>query len=181
MTIPSEGTVCFRDKDTSNYPLLEYRRRIPIVFQEPVLFEGTVEDNLLSPFRIRRWKAETPSKSTVEKAVEVCQLDPRWLPENAATLSGGEKQRVAIARALLLRPEVLLMDEPTSALDIDTADRLIRAVAHHFPSTTLILVTHATELLSMIDNRINLQAGRIDIPSHRPSAPQRGKNIGGQA
>jgi len=162
MTIPSSGEIRFRGKQALEYPLIEYRRRIPIVFQEPVLFDGTIRDNLLAPFRIKKWRTEKPAKHQLEKVLSVCRMDSRYLNENSQTLSGGEKQRVAIARSLLLDPEVLLLDEPTSALDVETADLVLEGILSHFPKTTLIVVTHATELIKKIDRKIVLKTGRIE-------------------
>ena len=162
MTIPSSGEVRFRGKPAFAYPLLDYRRRIPIVFQEPVLLDGTVEDNLTLPFRLKRWSSENREASWMDKVLSVCQIDSGFLQESSHVLSGGEKQRVAIARALLLEPEVLLMDEPTSSLDVVTADRVIDSIVQHYPNTTLIIVTHALELIDKIDKKIILKNGAVE-------------------
>ena len=172
MTIPSSGEVRFRGKSAFSYPLLDYRRRIPIVFQEPVLLDGTVEDNLTLPFRLNRWSSENLETSRVDRVLSVCQMDSGFLQENSHVLSGGEKQRVAIARALLLEPEVLLMDEPTSSLDVVTADRVIDSIVEHYPNTTLIIVTHALELIEKIDKKIILQNGNVESCCERLSESQ---------
>ena len=132
-----------------------------MVFQEPVLFEGTVQENLLAPFRLSYWSSECPSRKTLEHILEVSGLDPEILKEKNHILSGGEKQRVAIARALLLNPNVLLLDEPTSALDIDTADRIVRNILDTFSNTSIIAVTHAPELMNRLTQKIILKEGRL--------------------
>lgn len=172
MTIPSSGAIRFRGKPALEYPLIEYRRRIPIVFQEPVLFDGTIRDNLFAPFRIKKWQSEKPTNSQLEKVLSVCRLSSNYLNQNSRTLSGGEKQRVAIARTLLLNPDVLLLDEPTSALDVETADRVIRGIFDNYPGMTLVMVTHAIELLEKIDQKIVLKEGRIEKCCDRLSASQ---------
>ena len=161
MTIPTSGTICYKGKDIFQYPLINYRRTIPVVFQEPALFEGTVEHNLLMPYTLKHWKQEKPSQSQLERILSLCQLNLNILHENSRVLSGGEKQRVAITRALLLKPEVLLLDEPTSALDVKTAIRIIHGILALDPKVTLIIVTHSIEILDNIDNKILIENGRI--------------------
>ena len=161
MTLPTRGALRYRGKDASEYPVLTYRRRIPIVFQEPVLHEGTVRSNLLLPFTLKKWEKATPSREKLEDTLEICQIKPSLLAEDSRTLSGGEKQRMAMARALLLDPEVLLLDEPTSALDPPTAMRVIDAILTRFKNLTIICVTHARELIHRFDKKIILQGGRI--------------------
>ncbi len=172
MTIPSSGEVRFREKSAFAYPLLDYRRRIPIVFQEPVLLDGTVEDNLTLPFRLNRWSSENLEASRIDSVLSVCQIAPKLLQENSHVLSGGEKQRVAIARALLLEPEVLLMDEPTSSLDVVMANRVIDSIVQHYPTTTLIIVSHALELIEKIDRKIILKRGIVESCCERMSEAQ---------
>lgn len=162
MTIPSTGGIRFRGRDAFGYPLTAYRRQIPIVFQEPVLFEGTVADNLSVPFRVKGWVSAMPSEDRFERVLSVCRLGSSYLKQNSQTLSGGEKQRVAIARALLLEPEVLLLDEPTSALDVETANRVIGGILEQYRKITLVIVTHATELIEKIQKKIVLKNGRME-------------------
>jgi ABC-type methionine transport system ATPase subunit len=161
MTIPSSGQVWFRGQNALDYTLVTYRREIPIVFQEPILFEGTVKDNLFAPFQIKKWRHEQPTDIQINKALTTCQISSKILKENGHTLSGGEKQRVAIARALLLNPEILLLDEPTSSLDIATAISAIEGIFECFPHLTLIMVTHAIEFIERIEKKIVLIDGKL--------------------
>ncbi len=162
MNIPDQGKVLFRGTSAFEFPITEYRRTIPIVFQEPVLFEGSVEDNLLAPFRMKKWMQDSPPKSRIRQVLKICQLSSQDLKQNNQTLSGGEKQRVAIARALLLGPEILLLDEPTSALDLQTANRLIDNILKYYTRLTLIMVSHATQLIEKMAQKIVLINGRIE-------------------
>src|SRR5881409_312049 len=95
---PTLGTVWFEGRDIRSFDPRDLRRRVALVMQTPVLFEGTVGDNL----RVR--PADAPgdfSAARLEAVLAEVGLDPDFLERDSTTLSGGEKQRVTIARALL--------------------------------------------------------------------------------
>lgn len=121
-------------------PPSTYRRRVGFVAQEPVLFPGTVAENLAAG---PRYRGEGLGRGEGEALLEKVGLPAAMLVQDATTCSGGEKQRVALARALANRPEVLLLDEPTSALDAASAaaiERLIVALSQEIP---IVLVSHS--------------------------------------
>lgn len=161
MTIPSSGNIRYKNRDFGEYPLLKLRRQIPMVLQEPVMVEGTVETNLLMPFRIKRWKSDTPTKEKMENVLSICEIGKRFISENSQVLSAGEKQRVSIARALLLDPAVLLMDEPTSALDVETARRLLDNLRESYPTMSLIIVTHDLGIIKKSEGSIVIKNGHV--------------------
>src|SRR5690349_22336445 len=103
------------------------RRRVTLVEQRPVLFRGTVRENLEFGLRLRRHRrtAVTRLIDDVANRLDVAQLLARRRHE----LSDGEVQRVAVARALAIEPDVLLLDEPTSSADRAAAQTLYRALA----------------------------------------------------
>ncbi|PYN25754.1 MAG: choline transporter, partial [Candidatus Rokuibacteriota bacterium] len=111
---PTAGTVHFDGRDIRALDPRRLRRGAALVMQTPVVFEGTVRDNL----RVRPADVDGDlSEARLGQALADVGLEGELLERDAVTLSGGEKQRVTIARALLGDPRALLLDEPTSALD----------------------------------------------------------------
>lgn len=155
---PDQGTVLFHGKDLRAYDPLEIRRRIALTLQTPVMFDGTVRDNLLRHPRERRVAL---SEADLRAALEDVALDATFLDRAAVELSGGEKQRVAIARALLMRPDVLLLDEPTSALDPQAAGHLIETVTrlNQEKGLTLVVVSHDLNVIRRLSGRLLFLAG----------------------
>jgi putative ABC transport system ATP-binding protein len=150
---PDAGTVRYRGEDLAARDVLAHRREVGMVFQAPVLFPGTVGDNLAVA------APADPPAVLLERA----GLPESFLAREAGTLSGGEAQRACLARALGTRPRVLLMDEPTSALDHDAAqviERLARSLADD--GVAIVLVTHDRDQAARLGDRVvELRDGRV--------------------
>ena len=173
---PSRGEVLFRGQRIGDeIPLLQYRRRLAMVLQEPLLFDTTVYNNVASGLKIRGLKKDG-IEPIVTKALErfgIAHLRDR----SARTLSGGEARRASIARALATNPEVLLLDEPFSALDPIMRETLLEDLEKVLRETriTTIFVTHdrmeairlATRLGVMNAGEI-LQTGSPDEVMNHP-------------
>jgi putative ABC transport system ATP-binding protein len=165
LVAPDSGIVRYRGEDLAARDVLAHRREVGMVFQAPVLFPGTVADNLAiaapAPGAGETNGATAPDPATL---LERCGLAPdAFLTRDAATLSGGEAQRACLARALATNPRVLLMDEPTSALDDDAAtiiETLTRRLAAD--GVSIILVTHDRDQAARLgDHVIALREGRL--------------------
>jgi len=158
---PTQGTVRFNGCDIRSIDPRELRQRAALVMQTPVLFDGTVRDNL----RLRPAASGVdPSEVRLGGALEEVGLPGEFLDRPAATLSVGEKQRVTIARALLTDPDALLLDEPTSALDPPNTALVIEAILRlrRTRALTIVAVTHQTELLRRLGGHLlYLVQGRV--------------------
>ncbi len=155
------GRVTYKGKDLKALDAVAFRRKIVLVPQTPVIFPGTVRDNLQIGLQFSK-KNPAPDERLFE---EMRRMNlPKGLDDDTDTFSGGEKQRLALARALLMNPEVLLLDEPTSALDDNTVDKVIGYVVDHVRENkkTLIMVTHSKQLAKMVGEKIiTLEGGLI--------------------
>ena len=161
---PAGGEIFYRARLISEYQIQELRRQIGFVFQTPVMFPGTVRDNLRTALEIAGKSASADSDRLISETLDIAELEPVLAERDGAKLSVGQKQRVNIARALMLAPEVLLMDEPTSALDPQTADRLMETVRRlaQEKKITVVMVTHRlTEARRASDRTIFMEAGRV--------------------
>jgi putative ABC transport system ATP-binding protein len=154
---PQSGTVSYRGKDVATLDPLAHRRAVGMVFQAPVLFPGTVAENL----RVADPEADD---ERVAGLLRRAALDPEvFAGRDADSLSGGEGQRVCLARTLATDPDVLLMDEPTSALDADATEeleQLMRRLAGD--GVPVLLVTHDEGQLERVaDHVVRLRDGRL--------------------
>ena len=172
---PAAGAVRVRGAVVPAGRRLEARRRMATVFQEALLADTTVLENVALGLRFRGVPAAArrPRVARWLDHFGIRELGDR----PARTLSGGEAQRVALARALVLEPEVLLLDEPFSALDPPSRDTLLadlgRILRRERVST--VLVTHErTEARALADRVAVLMRGRIvqlDTPERLFQAP----------
>ena len=160
---PFQGEIVFRGRKVeANHSVLEYRRRLAMVFQEPLLFDTTVFNNVASGLKIRGM-GKSEIRDRVKEQLdrfEISHLKDR----SAKTLSGGEAQRTSLARAFALQPEILLLDEPFASLDPPTRDSLIEDLEQILRQTrtTAVFATHdRMEALRLSDRIAVMNSGRI--------------------
>jgi tungstate transport system ATP-binding protein len=160
---PAAGEVCF-----GGVPVhaagsgTSYRRRIAMVFQEPLLFDTTVFDNVAAGLKIRGL-----NRNAITRAVEGCLERFRighLAGRSARRLSGGEAQRTSLARAFVTGPEVIFLDEPFVALDPPTRQALMDDLAQVLrdSGTAALIATHdQLEALRLADRMAVMQGGEI--------------------
>ncbi len=150
------GSVFLNGKDWNTYPANEWRLNVHYVSQQPVMFEGTGEDNLLLPFKIKMVgeKRSLPELNKISDYLDYLGLDKELLNQPAKTLSGGEKARIALLRAVLIEPLVLLLDEPSAYLDQDSRKVTMQFLNQWSINNQggIIMVSHSEEDLNYLDN-----------------------------
>jgi len=161
---PQSGRVLVDGTDIAGVTRQSLRAQIAFVFQETVLFDGTVEENI----RIGKLDA---SEAEVHSAAEVAGADEfiHKLPEGYQTrlgragskLSVGQKQRLSVARALVRRAPILILDEPTSALDPETEKRFVAMLREVSRARVVLVVTHRLSTAAAADQILFLDSGRI--------------------
>ena len=152
---PSSGTLLFHGKTLSEMDFTLLRKKVGMVFQNPVILEGSVRDNLSLA---NRWaQSESGFQDTdLMLILDKVGLSAIPLEQNASDLSGGEQQRLNLARVLLNQPEVLLLDEPTANLDGKQADKildLVRDLTQSYALTT-VMISHDEARVRQYGDRI---------------------------
>ncbi|KAK4410679.1 ABC transporter I family member 17 [Sesamum angolense] len=146
---PASASVFLDGVDICQLDVLHLRRRVGMLFQLPVMFEGTVADNVRYGPQLRGKKL---SDNEVHKLLALADIDPSFDRKSGGELSVGQAQRVALARTLANEPEVLLLDEPTSALDpISTQnieDVLVKLKKDR--EMTIVIVSHSIKQIQRI-------------------------------
>jgi ABC transporter fused permease/ATP-binding protein len=158
------GRVTVEGVDVRELALGELRRAMALVAQEPVLFSGTLHDNIA-------YARDGATRAQVEQAARDANAhdfiaafpdgyDTR-IGERGVKLSGGQKQRVAIARALLADPRVLVLDEATSNLDAESEAQVQQALARLMKGRTTLVVAHRLSTVRDADRIVVVDRGRI--------------------
>lgn len=161
---PDSGAVCIDGTDLRQIDPADLRRSIGYVPQDIMLFYGSVRENIVlgAPYADDR---DILKVAEIAGVTEFVNQHPHGFDmqvgERGEHLSGGQRQAIAIARALLLDPPVLLLDEPSNSMDNSTEAMLKRKLADYAKEKTLILVTHRTSLLDLVDRLIVIDAGRV--------------------
>ena len=160
---PTKGRILIDATDTARYSLRSLRERIALVPQQPVLFNGTIADNI----RYGRLEASDEDVESAARAACVHDFVQRLtlgyetpVGEGGAMLSGGERQRLGIARAFLKRAPILILDEPTSAIDALSEAAIFEALARLRQDRTIIVIAHRLSTIQDATRIVVLQEGR---------------------
>ena len=178
----TEGSVKIDNSDVTHMHPDDVRKHIGVVMQTPVLFSGTLKENLLMG------NPDATDEQLI-KAAKIANVDEiasnlpdgyeTQLSEGGLQLSGGQRQAVCIARAFVGDPKIIIMDEPSSAMDNGSEQQLLQDLKEILADKTLILITHRGTLLSLVDRVIVFDSGRIiaDGPKEKVlQAPQQNPN-----
>ena len=160
---PASGTISYQDRSINNATEISaLRRRLAVVFQEPLLLNTTVWNNITLGLRVRKLSREE-IKARAEKWLARFGVTA-LVQRQAKTLSGGEAKRVSLARAFALQPDVLFLDEPFNGLDSPTRQALMEDFGNVLRETnvTSVMVTHDRNEALMVAHRVMvLMNGRI--------------------
>ena len=148
------GTIKINGKPINEIDVKSLRNIVAYVPQEPLLFGGSVKDNIL-------FAVEKASEREYQIAVKTSQLEDEIasFPEKDATfvgnrglsVSGGQKQRLTIARALVKKPQLLILDDITASLDAENEEKLWQALDENYPGIAAIVISHRLSTLRYVD------------------------------
>ncbi len=160
---PTAGTVTFDGEPLAAYDKEALHRQVGFVFQDSILFNLTLRENIA-------FSTDIPP-ADMEKAIATAELHdfvatlPQGLEtvvsERGTSLSGGQKQRVMLARALALNPKVLLLDDFTARVDTNTEQAILRNIHQNYPGITLISVTQKIASVENYDQIVLLMEGEV--------------------
>lgn len=167
---PAGGVIRFNGIPATDLKLADVRGCVGYVPQDPVMFSGTLRDNLT-------YARADASQAQIEEAMRVAnaydfvmqlpdKLDTR-VGEDGVGLSGGQRQRLAIARALLSAPSILLLDEATSALDADSEHQIRQSIERLKGQMTIMVIAHRLSTVRQANRILVLEGGQlVDAGSH---------------
>jgi ATP-binding cassette subfamily C protein LapB len=161
---PTTGSVWIDGVDLQQIDPADLRRNIAYVPQDPMLFYGTVRNNIVfgAPYVDDRAMLNA---AEIAGVTEFANRHPLGFDmpvgERGEGLSGGQRQSIAVARALLLDPVMMILDEPSNSLDNRSEENLKARLGQHLEGKTLLLVTHRASMLSLVNRLIVVDGGRI--------------------
>lgn len=160
--LPYQGSLKINGSELNQSDLIEWRKQIAWVGQNPLLLQGSIKENLLlgdiqaSEEQIEQALIAAQAKEFTDKL----GLDSE-IKDGGLGISVGQAQRLAIARALLRQGNLLLLDEPTASLDAQSENQVLSALAAISRQQTTLMITHRIEDLKQCDNILVMQQGEI--------------------
>jgi len=161
---PLSGRVLVDGKDLRTLALGDYRRQLGVVFQDNVLFDGTVTENIgfSRPDATVAEIRESAKRALCEDFIN--GFEQGWetiVGERGVKLSGGQRQRIAIARAILANPRILVLDEATSSLDSESEALVQEGLAHLRKGRTTFVIAHRLSTIRAADQILVLEHGEV--------------------
>ncbi len=176
---PTSGVVRIDNFDIQKVELYSLRKQIGIVPQEPILFSGSVKENI-SLTNSEANDQDIVKAAKLAEAHEFIMTLPNGystsVGERGSSLSGGQRQRIAIARTLLNNPNLLVLDEATSALDYNTENKVCNNLIRNLSDKTVFFITHRLSSIVNADMIILMHKGIIDeVGTHEELLKLRGR------
>lgn len=160
---PQDGKILLDDEPLSSYEHRFLHKKISVVNQEPVLFSGTIRDNIaygLADCSLEDVQ-EAARKANAHDFIKLLEKGyDTEVGEGGGQLAKSEKQQIAIARALVRQPQVLILDEITSSLDTESENKVQQALAN-CPNQTLLVIAHRLKTIEKADQIIFISKGRV--------------------
>ena len=160
----TEGGIFLHGKDIRAFDVTSYRKRLGLVLQDNILFDGTLHENIA-------YGKPDASQAEIEEAARISNSDEfierfpdRYqsvIGEKGVKLSGGQKQRIALARTVLAHPEILILDEATSNLDSESEQAIRSALYKIIQGRTVLVIAHRLSTIMDADKIIVLEKGRV--------------------
>jgi ATP-binding cassette subfamily B protein len=160
---PDSGMVEYDQHALEEYDKNAFHRQVGLVFQDSVMFNMTVRENI--------GFSKTVKDEDLEKAIKTAELSDfvitlpdkldTMVSERGGSLSGGQKQRIMLARALTLNPKILLLDDFTARLDAVTERKILKNITENYPELTLVSVTQKIAPIEEYDQIIVLMEGEV--------------------
>jgi len=161
---PAGGRVLLDGTDVRDLGLESLRAQFSVVLQEPLLFTGSIEDNIRYG-KLDATEEEIVAAAKAANAHHFIKRLPRGyktpLGERGAKVSGGERQRIAVARAFLRDAPILILDEPTSSIDSRTEGVILEALERLMVGRTTIMIAHRLSTVRSVDRILVLDEGAI--------------------
>jgi len=176
---PSKGRILVDQFDISKVELYSLRRQIGIVPQEPLLFSGTISDNIALTNPDASSDDIVAAARTAAAHDFIMELPAGYstpVGERGASLSGGQRQRIAIARTLLAKPRLMVMDEATSALDYEAERQVCDNLRETMKHCTVFFITHRLSTIRRADRIVMLHQGAlVESGTHEELMALRGR------
>lgn len=161
---PKSGSVSVDGHNLEDLSMKDYRRHLSVVPQNPILFKGSIKDNIT--YGLSKYTDED-----VEKALSIANCDEfiaklpggvnYQIDEHGGNLSGGQKQRITIARAIIRNPEIIIFDEATSALDNIAEAAVQEAIASSTEGRTTFVIAHRISTIQGADRILYIEDGKV--------------------
>uniref|UniRef100_A0AAQ6IFW6 Transporter associated with antigen processing, subunit type a n=1 Tax=Anabas testudineus TaxID=64144 RepID=A0AAQ6IFW6_ANATE len=161
---PQDGEILLDNEPLKSYDHRYLHKKVAVVSQDPVLFSGSIRDNItygLPECSLKEIQEAARKANAHDFIMQLHKGYDAEVGEGGGQLSKSEKQRIAIARALVRQPQVLILDEITSSLDVESENKVQQALAN-CPNQTLLVIAHKLKTIEKADQIVVISGGRVE-------------------